>query len=184
MGVAVYYFTYVCGNANMLSAFMISASIAEVVGLIIFPEVAKEIIQTYIIFTGLYLTVYWLSIIISRWICMPTEYRINSSCRSDRKDRNRIRTWMCDSIPCRCCWLWWVCSWNEKWRSGILFTDTDRKLTAAFTSLAMDLYWNLPDMYRMQYSRWQHRILSVYWCVSYRQSESFWHTSYIRTNIN
>ena len=30
MGVAVYYFTYVCGNANMLSAFMISASIAEV----------------------------------------------------------------------------------------------------------------------------------------------------------
>ena len=23
---------------------------------------------------------------------MPTEYRINSSCRSDRKDRNRIRT--------------------------------------------------------------------------------------------
>ena len=43
MGVAVYYFTYVCGNANMLSAFMISASIAEVVGLIIFPEVAKKL---------------------------------------------------------------------------------------------------------------------------------------------
>nr|WP_294572905.1 melibiose:sodium transporter MelB [uncultured Anaerostipes sp.] len=43
MGVAVYYFTYVCGNANMLSAFMISASIAEVVGLIIFPKVAKNL---------------------------------------------------------------------------------------------------------------------------------------------
>lgn len=43
MGVAVYYFTYVCGNANMLSAFMISASIAEVVGLIIFPKVAKTL---------------------------------------------------------------------------------------------------------------------------------------------
>lgn len=43
IGVAVYYFTYVCGNANMLSAFMISASIAEVVGLIIFPEVAKKL---------------------------------------------------------------------------------------------------------------------------------------------
>lgn len=40
MGVAVYYFTYVCHNAGMLSAFMISASIAEVVGLIIFPKVA------------------------------------------------------------------------------------------------------------------------------------------------
>lgn len=43
MGVAVYYFTYVCGNANMLSAFMISASVAEVVGLIIFPKVAKTL---------------------------------------------------------------------------------------------------------------------------------------------
>lgn len=40
MGVAVYYFTYVCHNASMLSAFMISASIAEVIGLIIFPKVA------------------------------------------------------------------------------------------------------------------------------------------------
>ena len=98
MGVAVYYFTYVCGNANMLSAFMISASIAEVVGLIIFPEVAKEIIKTYIIFTGMYFTIYWFSIIISCWICMPTEHCINSNFRSDCKDRNRIRTWMCDSI--------------------------------------------------------------------------------------
>lgn len=43
MGVAVYYFTYVCHDANMLSAFMISASIAEVVGLIIFPKVAKTL---------------------------------------------------------------------------------------------------------------------------------------------
>lgn len=43
MGVAVYYFTYVCGNAGMLSAFMISASIAEVVGLIIFPKVAARL---------------------------------------------------------------------------------------------------------------------------------------------
>ena len=39
MGVATYYFTYVCGNAGMLSAFMISASIAEIVGLIAFPKV-------------------------------------------------------------------------------------------------------------------------------------------------
>lgn len=41
MGVAAFYFTYVCGNANMLSAFMISASIAEVVGLIAFPKVTS-----------------------------------------------------------------------------------------------------------------------------------------------
>ena len=39
MGVATYYFTYVAGNAGMLSAFMISASVAEVVGLIAFPKV-------------------------------------------------------------------------------------------------------------------------------------------------
>ena len=41
MGVATYYFKYVCGNAGMMSSFMISASIAEVVGLIVFPKVAK-----------------------------------------------------------------------------------------------------------------------------------------------
>ena len=41
MGVATYYFAYVCNNSSMLSAFMISASIAEVVGLIIFPKVTK-----------------------------------------------------------------------------------------------------------------------------------------------
>ena len=41
MGVATYYFKYVCGDADMMSSFMISASIAEVVGLIVFPKVAK-----------------------------------------------------------------------------------------------------------------------------------------------
>lgn len=41
MGVATYYFRYVCNNAEMLSAFMISASVAEIVGLLIFPKVTK-----------------------------------------------------------------------------------------------------------------------------------------------
>ncbi len=41
MGVATYYFTYVCGNASMLASFMISASVAEVVGLIVFPKLTK-----------------------------------------------------------------------------------------------------------------------------------------------
>ncbi len=36
-------------NANMLSAFMISASIAEVVGLISLPRSSKEMNKTYII---------------------------------------------------------------------------------------------------------------------------------------
>ena len=43
MGVATYYFSYVCNNAGMLSAFMISASVAEVVGLLIFPKVTKAL---------------------------------------------------------------------------------------------------------------------------------------------
>lgn len=41
MGVAMYYFSYVCGNAEIMSSFMISASVAEVVGLIVFPKVTK-----------------------------------------------------------------------------------------------------------------------------------------------
>lgn len=41
MGVATYYFSYVCNDAEMLSAFMISASVAEVIGLLIFPQVTR-----------------------------------------------------------------------------------------------------------------------------------------------
>ena len=41
MGVSTYYFSYVCNNAEMLSAFMVSASVAEVVGLLIFPKITK-----------------------------------------------------------------------------------------------------------------------------------------------
>ena len=37
----MYYFSYVCGNAEIMSSFMISASVAEVVGLIVFPKVTK-----------------------------------------------------------------------------------------------------------------------------------------------
>lgn len=41
MGVAMYYFSYVCGDSSIMSSFMISASVAEVVGLIVFPKVTK-----------------------------------------------------------------------------------------------------------------------------------------------
>lgn len=43
MGVAAYYFRYVCGNMAMLSAFMISASVAEIVGLLTFPKLARKL---------------------------------------------------------------------------------------------------------------------------------------------
>ena len=54
MGVATYYFAYVCNNSSMLSAFMISASIAEVVGLIIFPESHQDALQKESIPYGMY----------------------------------------------------------------------------------------------------------------------------------
>ena len=41
MGVATYYLSYVCNNAEMLAFFMISASVAEVAGLLIFPKITK-----------------------------------------------------------------------------------------------------------------------------------------------
>lgn len=43
MGVSTYYFSYVCGKASMMSAFMISASVAEVVGLIVFPKLSEKL---------------------------------------------------------------------------------------------------------------------------------------------
>ncbi|MEI3209528.1 MAG: MFS transporter [Lachnospiraceae bacterium] len=41
MGVATYYFSYVCNDAGMLSAFTTSASVAQGAGLLIFPKVTK-----------------------------------------------------------------------------------------------------------------------------------------------
>lgn len=43
MGVATYYFTYVTGNLELMTSFMVSASVAEVVGLIVFPKVAQKL---------------------------------------------------------------------------------------------------------------------------------------------
>lgn len=43
MGVSTYYFSYVCGDATMMSSFMISASIAEIFGLLVFPKLSNII---------------------------------------------------------------------------------------------------------------------------------------------
>ena len=59
MGVATYYFKYVCGNAGMMSSFMISASIAEVVGLIVFPKVAKFLSRKNFVPSCVYFTCIW-----------------------------------------------------------------------------------------------------------------------------
>lgn len=40
-GTALYYFRYVCNNAEMITPFMVSASVAEIVGLIVFPKVTR-----------------------------------------------------------------------------------------------------------------------------------------------
>lgn len=71
MGVATYYFSYVCNNAGMLSAFMISASVAEVVGLLIFPKVTKVLSRKKAVPDGMCTPANRVDLITDRWYCMP-----------------------------------------------------------------------------------------------------------------
>lgn len=71
MGVATYYFSYVCNNAGMLSAFMISASVAEVVGLLIFPKVTKVLSRKKAFLMACVLPANRVDLITDRWYCMP-----------------------------------------------------------------------------------------------------------------
>jgi sugar (Glycoside-Pentoside-Hexuronide) transporter len=72
MGVATYYFSYVCNNAEMLSAFMISASIAEIVGLLIFPKVTKILSRKKAFLFACVLPVFGLLLLLAVGFICPT----------------------------------------------------------------------------------------------------------------
>ena len=95
MGVATYYFSYVCNNAGMLSAFMISASVAEVVGLLIFPKVTKLLSRKKAFLLACTLPPVGLILLLV--------VGFNCYCRNYRKNRYWSGAWMCYCFPCRCC---------------------------------------------------------------------------------
>ena len=72
MGVATYYFSYVCNHAEMLAFFMISASVAEVVGLLIFPKVTKLLSRKKAFFLACILPAVGLMLLLVVGIVCPT----------------------------------------------------------------------------------------------------------------
>ena len=63
-GTAVYYFSYVCNNAHMLTPFMISASVAEVIGLIVFPKITKFLSRKKAFFLSCFLPLLGLTLLL------------------------------------------------------------------------------------------------------------------------
>ena len=63
-GTAVYYFSYVCNNAHMLTPFMISASVAEVIGLIVFPKITKFLSSKKAFFLSCFLPLLGLTLLL------------------------------------------------------------------------------------------------------------------------
>ena len=81
MGVATYYFSYVCNDAGMLSAFMISASVAEVVGLLIFPKVTKILSRKKAFLMACVLPPIGLILLLVVGFVCPTNIPLTAICR-------------------------------------------------------------------------------------------------------
>lgn len=71
MGVATYYFSYVCNNAGMLSAFMISASVGRSSRTSDLSEGNKGVIQKESVPDGMCTPANRVDLITDRWYCMP-----------------------------------------------------------------------------------------------------------------
>ena len=127
MGVATYYFSYVCNNAGMLSAFMISASVAEVVGLLIFPKVTKVLSRKKAFLMACVLPPIGLILLLIVGIACPNNIALTAVAGVIVKTGTGLE------LGCATVFLADVVDYGEyvlgtrNEGSGILFTDTDRK---------------------------------------------------------
>ena len=156
MGVAVYYFTYVCGNANMLSAFMISASIAEVVGLIIFPEVAKKLSRHTSFLLACILPFIGLALLLVVGFVCPQNIVLTAVAGVIVKTGTGLE------LGCATVFLSDVVDYGEyklgTRNESVVFSLQTLivKFTAALTSLSLDLHWNVQDIFQIQTLYSQH----------------------------
>ena len=137
MGVATYYFSYVCNNAGMLSAFMISASVAEVVGLLIFPKVTKILSREKAFFVACVLPPIGLILLLIVGIVCPNNIALTAIAGIVVKTGTGLE------LGCATVFLADVVDYGEyvlgNRNEGVVFSLQTLivKLTAAFTALAI-----------------------------------------------
>ena len=137
MGVATYYFSYVCNNAGMLSAFMISASVAEVVGLLIFPKVTKVLSRKKAFLMACVLPPIGLILLLIVGIACPNNIALTAVAGVIVKTGTGLE------LGCATVFLADVVDYGEyvlgMRNEGVVFSLQTLivKLTAAFTSLAI-----------------------------------------------
>ena len=137
MGVATYYFSYVCNNAGMLSAFMISASVAEVVGLLIFPKVTKVLSRKKAFLMACVLPPIGLILLLIIGIACPNNIALTAVAGVIVKTGTGLE------LGCATVFLADVVDYGEyvlgTRNEGVVFSLQTLivKLTAAFTSLAI-----------------------------------------------
>ena len=137
MGVATYYFSYVCNNAGMLSAFMISASVAEVVGLLIFPKVTKVLSRKKAFLMACVLPPIGLILLLIVGIACPNNIALTAVAGVIVKTGTGLE------LGCATVFLADVVDYGEyvlgTRNEGVVFSLQTLivKLTAAFTSLAI-----------------------------------------------
>lgn len=149
MGTATYYFSYVCNNSSMLSAFMISASIAEVVGLIIFPKVANLLSRKKAFLLACTLPAVGLTLLLLTGIFAPENVLLTAISGIIVKTGTGLE------LGCATVFLADVVDYGEfklgRRSEGVVFSLQTLivKLTAAFTSLsigfALDSTGYVPD---------------------------------------
>ena len=149
MGVATYYFAYVCNKSEMLSVFMISASIAEVVGLLIFPKITKLLSRKKAFLLACILPAIGLTILLLTGIFAPQNIVLTVIAGIIVKTGTGLE------LGCATVFLADVVDYGEyklgTRNEGVVFSLQTLivKLTAAFTSLsigfALDLTGYVPN---------------------------------------
>ena len=164
MGVATYYFSYVCNNAGMLSAFMISASVAEVVGLIIFPQVTKLLSRKKAFMFACALPPVGLILLLIVGIVCPTNIVLTAIAGVIVKTGTGLE------LGCATVFLADVVDYGEyilgTRNEGVVFSLQTLivKFTAALTSLSIGFVLSMTG-YVPNVSLLQHRIPFVFLCV-------------------
>ena len=165
-GTAVYYFSYVCNNAHMLTPFMISASVAEVIGLIVFPKITKFLARKKAFFLSCFLPLLGLTLLLIVGFVNPQNIILTVAAGIILKAGTGLE------LGCATVFLADVVDYGEyklgTRNEGVVFSLQTLivKLTSAFTALgigaALDLTGYIPNTVQSMLTQ---NSIRVFMCV-------------------
>ncbi len=165
-GTAVYYFSYVCNNAHMLTPFMISASVAEVIGLIVFPKITKFLSRKKAFFLSCFLPLLGLTLLLIVGFVNPQNIILTVAAGIILKAGTGLE------LGCATVFLADVVDYGEyklgTRNEGVVFSLQTLivKLTSAFTALgigaALDLTGYIPNTVQSMLTQ---NSIRVFMCV-------------------